>query len=63
MVDLDMLAEYFADGTHPAVSGHYLFRTERVYRRAARAIIGKSLSHEPVTQANTGLRRNCTPFR
>jgi len=31
MVDVDAMAECFGGGTHPAASGHYRFRTERVY--------------------------------
>jgi hypothetical protein len=44
---------------HPAESGHYRFRTERVYRRAALSMIGKIMPQEPVTPAETGRRRNC----
>jgi hypothetical protein len=43
----------------PAVSGHYRFRDRQVYRPAALSTIWKFVPQEPVTQGETGLRRNC----
>ncbi|WP_154071637.1 hypothetical protein [Bradyrhizobium lablabi] len=43
----------------PAVSGHYRFRDLQVYRPAALSTIWKLAPQEPVTQDETGLRRNC----
>src|SRR5260370_19209200 len=59
---LDYWLSVVGAGMHPAVSGHYRFRTERVYRRAAPSMIGKASPQEPITQVESGLPRNCAPF-
>jgi len=51
MVDVDMRAECFRGGTHPAMSGHYRFRTERVYLRRGAVQIKKSSTNERVKLA------------
>jgi hypothetical protein len=48
MVDVDMRAEGFLGGTHPALSRHYRFRTERVYLPRGTVQIKKSWSNERV---------------
>jgi hypothetical protein len=51
MVDVDAMAKCFGGGTPPAASGHYRFRTERVYlpRHAVQA--KKSSTNERVKLA------------
>jgi len=60
MVDLDFRAGCSLEGgIQPAVSGHYRFRGQQVYRPAALSTIRKLVPQEPVTQDETGPGRNC----
>jgi hypothetical protein len=59
MVDLDFRAGCsLVGGIQPAVSGHYRFRGQQVYRPAALFTIRKFVPQEPIMQDETGLRRN-----
>jgi len=51
MVDVDMRAECFWGGTHPAISGHYRFGTKRVYLPRGAVQIKKISTNERVMLA------------
>jgi hypothetical protein len=51
MVDVDMWLRVFAGGTHPVISGHYRFRTKRVYLPRGAAQVKKSSTNERVKLA------------
>jgi hypothetical protein len=63
MVDVDAMAECSGGGTHPAASGHYRFRTERVYLPRHAVQTKKSSTNERVKLAKMDLRRYCAPLR
>jgi hypothetical protein len=51
MVDVDMWARVFAGGAHPAIPGHYRFRTERVYLPRGAIRVKKSSANKRVRLA------------
>jgi hypothetical protein len=51
MVDVVCGLRVFAGGMHPAISGHYRFRTERVYLPRGAVQIKKSSTNERVKLA------------
>jgi hypothetical protein len=63
MVDVDAMAECFGGGTHPAASGHYRFRTERVYLPRHAVQTKKSSTNERVSWRRWNLRRYRPPLR